>query len=288
MLDSNSFNTLVLDEAARNPSQESSMYPDFHRLIQPHIQSFDAIFGGPPREESHLYNPSNNKAKVTSDHFKSPDECQDSLGLLDLSLQNIDERVVQDGHGNTIRFWIEQVQCSRSVLPESNRYATRRAVLPRECRGPAPYKGRLQAKLLWSINGAAACGEWVPLGYLPLMVRSRSKCHLGSASPADLVRAGEDAEECGGYFIVHGIERIIRLLLFPSQPPHGSGQEQFQETWAHVHPVRCADEVCERGRLRPNHLSAVLQRWPMRGQVFLQKVRIPDPTAAHPESLGQR
>ena len=40
-----------------------------------------------------------------------------------------------------------------------------------------------------------------------------SKCHLENNSPALLVQRKEESEELGGYFIVNGIEKIIRLLL---------------------------------------------------------------------------
>lgn len=38
-------------------------------------------------------------------------------------------------------------------------------------------------------------------------------CHLHGMSVAQLESAGEEAHEMGGYFIVNGIERIIRLLV---------------------------------------------------------------------------
>ena len=44
------------------------------------------------------------------------------------------------------------------------------------------------------------------------MLKSR-RCNLGGASPRKLVRRQEDTEEMGGYFVVNGLERLIRLLL---------------------------------------------------------------------------
>lgn len=49
------------------------------------------------------------------------------------------------------------------------------------------------------------------LGDLPIMVCSNC-CRLAGKSPAELVELKEEASECGGYFIVNGIERVIRLL----------------------------------------------------------------------------
>lgn len=49
------------------------------------------------------------------------------------------------------------------------------------------------------------------LGELPVMVCS-SHCRLRGKAPEEMVALREEATECGGYFIVNGIERIIRLL----------------------------------------------------------------------------
>ena len=49
------------------------------------------------------------------------------------------------------------------------------------------------------------------MGDLPIMVKS-ARCHLKSASPATLVGMKEEANEMGGYFVMNGIERVIRLL----------------------------------------------------------------------------
>ena len=54
----------------------------------------------------------------------------------------------------------------------------------------------------------------VKMGSLPLMVMSE-RCHLRGCSSRVLVQMKEEANEMGGYFIVNGIERVIRLLQVP-------------------------------------------------------------------------
>ena len=39
------------------------------------------------------------------------------------------------------------------------------------------------------------------------------RCHLHGLSPEQLVNMHEDAGEFGGYFILNGIEKIIRMLI---------------------------------------------------------------------------
>ena len=44
------------------------------------------------------------------------------------------------------------------------------------------------------------------------MVKS-NKCYLSSMSDRELVEHGEDCNEFGGYFVVNGNEKIVRMLI---------------------------------------------------------------------------
>jgi DNA-directed RNA polymerase I subunit RPA2 len=44
------------------------------------------------------------------------------------------------------------------------------------------------------------------------MIRSNN-CHLGGLNEEELVKKHEDMTEFGGYFIINGNERLIRLLV---------------------------------------------------------------------------
>jgi DNA-directed RNA polymerase I subunit RPA2 len=39
------------------------------------------------------------------------------------------------------------------------------------------------------------------------------KCHLYNLSPEELIKLTEDPNEFGGYFIINGNEKIIRMLV---------------------------------------------------------------------------
>jgi DNA-directed RNA polymerase I subunit RPA2 len=54
------------------------------------------------------------------------------------------------------------------------------------------------------------------MGKIPLMVKS-TKCHLDGMSPAELVHAREEGTELGGYFIINGLEKLIRLICMPKR-----------------------------------------------------------------------
>ncbi|MHC1563962.1 MAG: DNA-directed RNA polymerase subunit B, partial [Candidatus Hecatellaceae archaeon] len=51
----------------------------------------------------------------------------------------------------------------------------------------------------------------VYIGDIPIMVKSE-RCHLSGLSREELMAAGEDPNDSGGYFIVNGSERVIVAL----------------------------------------------------------------------------
>jgi len=57
------------------------------------------------------------------------------------------------------------------------------------------------------------CGEpvEVEIGYLPIMVKS-GRCLLHGMSEEELMEAGEDATDPGGYFIINGTERTLVIV----------------------------------------------------------------------------
>uniref|UniRef100_A0AAR2L043 DNA-directed RNA polymerase subunit beta n=1 Tax=Pygocentrus nattereri TaxID=42514 RepID=A0AAR2L043_PYGNA len=88
-------------------------------------------------------------------------------------------------------------------------------VFPAECRGRrCTYRGKLVADISWSVNGMPKGILKQSLGQVPIMVKSKL-CNLYSLSPKELVEHHEEAEEMGGYFIVNGIEKVIRMLIMP-------------------------------------------------------------------------
>ena len=52
----------------------------------------------------------------------------------------------------------------------------------------------------------------VCLGEIPVMVRSIN-CHLNGLCEEELVKRHEDMAELGGYFIINGNERLVRMLI---------------------------------------------------------------------------
>ncbi|XP_032876431.1 DNA-directed RNA polymerase I subunit RPA2 [Amblyraja radiata] len=88
-------------------------------------------------------------------------------------------------------------------------------IYPAECRGRrSTYKGKLTADISWSVNGIPKGIIKHSLGLIPIMVKS-TLCNLYGLSLQDLIKHHEEAEEMGGYFIINGIEKVIRMLIMP-------------------------------------------------------------------------
>lgn len=87
-------------------------------------------------------------------------------------------------------------------------------VTPRECReSGTSYVGGFRGTIEVSIEGVlnAQYAFPVKLGDLPIMVMS-NRCRLRNFTAEQLLQRKEEANEVGGYFIINGIERVIRLL----------------------------------------------------------------------------
>ncbi|PPR02656.1 hypothetical protein CVT24_002139 [Panaeolus cyanescens] len=195
------FNTLARENSFRNPPKDGSTYNILNEFVTPHIESFNALF-----DDSGL-----------------PSGDGDGRGLLNLALQDIGERVVFDGAGesggdswgNRMRIWIDQVTIARPMVPEKDRSATERRVFPTEARERlTSYRGRMTIKLCWTDTYGQQHDMMKDCGLVPIMVRS-VRCNLRSMSSADLVKHHEEPEEFGGYFIINGNERLIRYLILP-------------------------------------------------------------------------
>ncbi|KAH8814843.1 hypothetical protein F5884DRAFT_152790 [Xylogone sp. PMI_703] len=183
------FHTVRREKLFRNPPKDRTPYPLLQIAVDPHIESFNALL--------------------------------EKDGLLHQGLRDIGTKTYLDGDEragpagkNKMTIRIKEVFLDKSMLPASNKFSTRnREILPAECRERhVTYRGRLSARLEYRINNGDAKEFVRDLGQLPIMLKS-NRCHLENNSPAQLVQRKEESEELGGYFIVNGIEKLIRLLI---------------------------------------------------------------------------
>ncbi|KAG9296178.1 hypothetical protein G9A89_014770 [Geosiphon pyriformis] len=178
-----SFNAYERDNLFRNPSSSRYGFPALQTIVVPHIESFNSLLE--PKKQ----------------------------GLLHAALVDLEPQVISDSidgkSGNILRLWIEDITLSRPMLPDKNVYSTTKQIYPSECRERlTTYQGRMHIQLNWTVNSGTQMTDSKFMGYLPIMVKLVS-IH------SYLIRHHEESEEIGGYFIINGIEKIIRLLLVP-------------------------------------------------------------------------
>ncbi|KAJ2892940.1 DNA-directed RNA polymerase i subunit beta [Zalerion maritima] len=175
------YDTLRRQELYQNPPTDHTAHPLLQAAIDPHIESFNTIFK--------------------------------KQGLLERGLEDIGTHVFLDNDKNKLQLRYKTVTLQMPQVPPTNKWAKNREIYPAECRERhATYRGRLSATLQYRVNDGTTTDIVREIGQLPIMVKS-SRCHLRNSTPAQLVQRKEESEELGGYFIVNGNEKLIRLLI---------------------------------------------------------------------------
>lgn len=193
------FDTVRRENLFRNPPKDHTAYPALVEAFKPHIESFNALLG-----EGNILDAGINDIGIRS--------VLEDEGILEAVDRDREARPARRRHKFSIR--IKNVYIEKSTLPASNKFSTtNRNIYPAECRERhVTYRGKLRARVEYRVN----YGDWQEtvreLGQIPIMLRS-NRCHLEKSSPAELVYLKEESEEFGGYFIVNGNERLIRMLI---------------------------------------------------------------------------
>eukprot|EP00123_Amoebidium_parasiticum_P011568 comp20793_c0_seq1/m.27332 comp20793_c0_seq1/g.27332 ORF comp20793_c0_seq1/g.27332 comp20793_c0_seq1/m.27332 type:complete len:1123 (-) comp20793_c0_seq1:450-3818(-) len=156
------------------------LHQPMHKLIEPHIESFNFML----REG------------------------------LDKAVSDLDGHELFDSHGNRMKIWLASPSITKPMLPEREQHSIDRLIYPAEARERLiTYKGKLRAQVMWQVNNEIF-EEYRDMAEVPLMVKSDA-CNLAGKTPQQLVELKEEHEEMGGYFIINGNEKIIRLLILP-------------------------------------------------------------------------
>ena len=124
------------------------------------------------------------------------------------------QEVEHPSGGPRLRFWLESVSVARPMRTDHG-VIDAKPLYPAECRERAcSYRGQMRAVLMRQAGEEAPDQLERRLGLMPIMVRSKL-CHLNGLSSAGLVGKHEEGSEMGGFFIINGNERAIRLLIAP-------------------------------------------------------------------------
>lgn len=147
---SHEFDTIRRENLFRNPPEDHTAYPALQLAVDPHIESFNALFrdDGKPGQLAHAL------ADIGTKTFFDGDERTGTAGKNRL----------------TIRF--KDLSLLKPQVPPSNKMARRREVMPAECRERhVTYRGRLSATFEYSINGGDPIEFVRELGQVPVMLK---------------------------------------------------------------------------------------------------------------------
>ncbi|XP_012287077.1 DNA-directed RNA polymerase I subunit RPA2 isoform X2 [Orussus abietinus] len=181
------------------------IFKQLEMLTEPVLSNCASDFGLPAAEQNALLQ------SLGAPHVESFNYMLEA-GLME-SIQNIEPVFLTLPNGDKVVFKVDDVTIYQPMVPLGTIGVKNHKIYPTECRQRgATYKAKLTAKISWSINGKQQESLEKDLGEIPIMVKS-NRCHLNKLSPAELVTHGEHEQEWGGYFVVKGHERLIRMLL---------------------------------------------------------------------------
>ncbi|KAI1921534.1 DNA-directed RNA polymerase I subunit RPA2 [Ophidiomyces ophidiicola] len=195
------YDTIRREHLSRHPPKDHTAYPMLAAAVRPHIDSFNALFDDTKTMQVALHDIG---TKTFLDGVEETMELRRARG----------EEGKRPPKRNKLSIRITELFLEKAVLPASNKFSTRnREIFPAECRERhATYRGKLRARLEYRVNN----GDWKEsvreLGQAPIMLRT-NRCHLENFTPCQLVQRKEESEELGGYFIVNGNEKLIRMLI---------------------------------------------------------------------------
>ena len=177
---------------------------------------------------------------------------------VDPSVANPKEQSQQQFPFKKFVLWFEHFELRKPMRPQGTQQglsmlsggasARGEALLyPSECRMRSlTYQAPLYATLCRKIDDEAPEKINIYVGDIPVMVRSQN-CNLAGMSEEQLVGKKEDMHEFGGYFIINGNERIVRMLImnkrnYPVAFSRGSFINRGRFFTPHAVQMRCVRE----------------------------------------------
>lgn len=117
--------------------------------------------------------------------------------------------------GKCIHLWYKELSLGEPVRAASEeRDTSEKRMFPRECRERRlSYKAALRGTIMAHVDGERPIElRNMRIAQVPVMLQTQN-CHLSKMSRKELIAAGEEEMESGGYFIVNGLEKLCRLLI---------------------------------------------------------------------------
>lgn len=102
---------------------------------------------------------------------------------------------------------LEKITIEKPEITEAD--GSKRILLPAEARlRKLSYSAPMFLEVSAHVNGQQKESFTTQIGSIPIMLKSKY-CNLKGKSREDLIKAGEDPDDSGGYFIINGTEKVI-------------------------------------------------------------------------------
>ncbi|CAH1235901.1 unnamed protein product [Diabrotica balteata] len=161
-------------------------------------------FGKPPDEQNEILQ-RNGEPHTTSFNYMLNQGLSEAIKNLNPVEFLLNER--------KIKLTITNFLFQKPEVPPEMVLVKNKTIYPTSCRQSAnTYKGKFLVEIDWYIDNEQQQSFTKDLGEIPVMVKSE-RCHLSKMSPKQLVECGEHEQEWGGYFIIKGNEKLVRMLL---------------------------------------------------------------------------
>lgn len=105
------------------------------------------------------------------------------------------------------KIMLDKISINKPVMTEAD--GSKRDIYPMEARlRKLSYSAPIFIEISSHINGAQRESFTTQIGSIPIMLKSKH-CLLHGMSKDDLMKAGEDPDDPGGYFIINGTEKAL-------------------------------------------------------------------------------
>ncbi|KAM3265264.1 DNA-directed RNA polymerase I subunit 2 [Capsicum annuum] len=167
--------------------------------------------------------------ELFSHHIESFDHMiENGLETMLLNIKPVE--VVDSFSKLKLRIWFGKPE----VFPPQKERASKTmhdALYPFECRqAKLSYTGKFLVDICFQYDDGAVIREKINFGQFPIMLKSKL-CHLRAADDSrKLIAHKEEPSEMGGYFILKGLERVIRLIILPKRNyPMSMARNSFRD-----------------------------------------------------------
>ena len=140
--------------------------------------------------------------KIVKQHLDSYDR------FLEIEMQEIINSInVVEPNIPNYKLKFGKVSVDKPMIIEAD--SSTRAILPIESRlRNLTYSGKIFLEITPIINDIERKTSMAYIGDLPIMIKSKG-CYTNGMSANELIKAGEDPNDPGGYFIVNGTEKVL-------------------------------------------------------------------------------